>query len=109
MADAGGGTGPDAVFAALADPTRRTVLRAVAARGDATATELVAETGVSRQAVSKHLELLGQAGLVAGERRGRERRWRVTPAPLLDATAWMADVGAAWDRRLARLAARSQL
>ncbi len=107
MPASGGGTGPEAVFAALADPTPRTVLRAVATRGDATATELVAETGVTRQAVAKHLELLAEAGLVAGERRGRERRWHVTPAPLLDATAWMADVGAAWDRRLARLARRT--
>jgi DNA-binding transcriptional ArsR family regulator len=100
------GADPGLVFAALADPTRRAVLRAVADRGDATATELVDDVAVSRQAVAKHLELLADAGLVTGERVGRERRWRITPAPLLDAANWMGDVGAAWDRRLARLQSR---
>jgi len=93
----------DAVFAALADATRRDVLRAVGRRGDATATELVADVPVSRQAVTKHLQALEAAGLVAAERRGRERRYRVTPAPMDDAVRWMVEVGAAWDDRLERL------
>ena len=98
---------PGPVFAALADPTRRAVLTAVAARGSATATELVEDVPVTRQAVAKHLQLLADAGLVARERTGREQRYRVTPAPFTDAVAWMADVGAAWDARLARLQARA--
>jgi DNA-binding transcriptional ArsR family regulator len=97
-------SGADLVFAALADATRRTVLHEVAARGEATATELAADMPVSRQAVVKHLGVLAAAGLVAARKQGREQRYRPTPAPLADALAWMATVGAQWDERLARLA-----
>ena len=93
----------DAVFAALADPTRRTVLDTVAARQGITATQLAADLPVSRQAVAKHLGVLADARLVASERTGRETHWRATPAPLTDAITWMASVGAAWDDRLAAL------
>jgi DNA-binding transcriptional ArsR family regulator len=98
---------PGPVFTALADPTRRAVLRAVAGRGTATATELTDDIDVTRQAVAKHLRVLTEAGLVAAERAGKEQRYRVTPAPFTDALAWMAEVGAAWDDRLGRLAARA--
>ena len=98
-----GDTGPDPVFAALADPTRREVLRAVASGHDLTATQVAAELPVSRQAVVKHLQVLAGAGLVSAERHGREQRFRVTPAPLDDALRWMLGVGAAWDDRLDRL------
>jgi DNA-binding transcriptional ArsR family regulator len=93
----------DAVFDALADPTRRQVLQALASGGAATATELAARFPVSRQAVVKHLAALGAADLVVGEREGREVRYRLTPAPMADAVEWMASVGAAWDARLERL------
>jgi DNA-binding transcriptional ArsR family regulator len=98
---------PGPVFTALADPTRRAVLRAVAGRGTATATELTDDVDVTRQAVTKHLRVLTEAGLVAAERAGKEQRYRVTPAPFTDALAWMAEVGAAWDARLDRLTARA--
>jgi len=75
----------------------------VAQRGTATATELTDEVAVSRQAVAKHLQALAEAGLVAAERKGREQRYRLTPEPMADAVAWMADVGARWDGRLDRL------
>ena len=91
------------VFDALADPNRRYVVRALAQRSTATATELAAELPVTRQAVSKHLAALGEAGLVERAREGRETRYRLNPAPLGDAMSWMADVGAEWDARLARL------
>jgi DNA-binding transcriptional ArsR family regulator len=91
------------VFAALADPNRRALLGFLAARETATATELAAELPVTRQAVAKHLAALDAAGLVEGERRGRETRYRLTPEPLAGAMRWMADVGAAWDDRLDRL------
>jgi DNA-binding transcriptional ArsR family regulator len=97
-------TGP--VFEALGDPTRRQVVRRLAEGGPASATQLAAELPVSRQAVAKHLAALEDAGLVEGEREGRERRFRLTPAPLSEAAAWMADVGAEWDRRLHRLRRR---
>jgi DNA-binding transcriptional ArsR family regulator len=93
---------PD-VFAALADPTRRTVLEQVASRGSATATELAAPLGISRQAVAKHLGVLADAGLVDGRRAGRETRYRPTPAPMGEAISWMTEVGGRWDERLAAL------
>jgi DNA-binding transcriptional ArsR family regulator len=93
---------PD-VFAALGDPTRREILQVVSARGDATATELAAQLPVTRQAVAKHLNVLAGAGLVRPRRAGRETRYAPTPEPLGDAIAWMADLGAQWDARLARL------
>ena len=96
----------DAVFAALADPTRRRLLGRLAEQQSATATELAASEPVSRQAIVKHLRSLDEAGLVAPSRAGREVRYAITPEPLEDAVGWMATVGAQWDRRLARLRGR---
>jgi DNA-binding transcriptional ArsR family regulator len=91
------------IFDALADPNRRFVLKTLAERETATATELAAELPVTRQAVAKHLAALSDAGLVAGHRQGRETRYELTPAPLVDAINWMAEVGTAWDERLGAL------
>ena len=87
---------------ALSDPTRREVLRRLA-DGPANPTELAGGLPVSRQAVSKHLEVLREAGLVSGSRDGREHRYRLTPGPMADAASWMAEVGSRWDERLDRL------
>ena len=76
------------VFAALADPSRRHVLGFLADHGTATATELTGELPMTRQAMSKHLATLSEAGLVEAERRGRETRYRLTEA------------GSEWDERL---------
>lgn len=92
-----------AVFGALSDPTRRSLLAAIAREPAATATELAEHLPISRQAVLKHLNALAQAGLLDRERSGREVRYRVTPEPLSDAVGWIADVGAQWDERLAAL------
>lgn len=97
-----------AVFEALADSTRRAVLRDVAERGPVTATELAAELPVSRQAIAKHLTVLRDVGLVEAQRAGREQRFSASPAPLLDASRWLDATGAAWDDRLQRLAARAR-
>ena len=97
-------TGIDATFAALGDPTRRRVLGLLAERDGATASELSRELPVTRQAIAKHLAALDAAGLVHAAREGRDVRYRVTPAPLEDAVAWMTRVGGEWDARLARLA-----
>jgi DNA-binding transcriptional ArsR family regulator len=94
----------DGVFEALGDPGRRALVEAVAARGDATATELAAHLPITRQAVSKQLAALADAGLLRSTRSGRETRYAVTPEPLDDAVAWMVEVGAVWDERLAKLA-----
>ena len=93
----------DAVFQALADPTRRRLLVTLSASGPATLSELSTGMPVSRQAISKHLALLQDAGLVAGRGGVRGRRYEITPAPLADAMGWIVDVGAGWDDRLARL------
>ncbi|HEX2368417.1 MAG TPA: metalloregulator ArsR/SmtB family transcription factor [Acidimicrobiia bacterium] len=93
----------EAVFTALADSTRRLVLQRVAERGDVTATELAADLPVSRQAVSKHLDALGAAGLILGSKVGREVQYRVTPEPLTGAVRWMLEVGSEWDERVTRL------
>ncbi len=93
----------DSVFSALSDPSRRRLLESLAGRESASLTELAADLPVTRQAVSKHLAALGEAGLVEGRRAGRETRYRLTPQPLGDALAWMERIGDRWDERLARL------
>ena len=93
----------DAVFLALGDPTRRRLLALLGARGEASATDLSRELPVSRQAVHKHLATLAAAGLVDARRSGREVLYHPTPAPMSEAMAWMAEVGAQWDERLAAL------
>jgi DNA-binding transcriptional ArsR family regulator len=93
----------DRVFDALGDPGRRTLVSSVAERGTATATELAAELPVTRQAVAKQLAALADAGLLGSTRVGRETRYRVTPQPLAEAAAWLVEVGAQWDERLAAL------
>jgi DNA-binding transcriptional ArsR family regulator len=96
-----------AVFAALADPTRREVVRSLAQRPGLTASHLAGELPMTRQAVAKHLSALSGAGLVQARREGRETRYTLTPAPLAGAIEWMTDVGAEWDERLERLARRA--
>jgi DNA-binding transcriptional ArsR family regulator len=95
-----------AVFHALSDPTRRHVVRALAAGGTVTASGLAAQMPVSRQAITKHLTALRDAGLAEARPEGREVHYRLTPAPMADAMDWMASAGAAWDTRLARLQKR---
>ena len=94
---------PDPVFQALADPTRRTLIRALSDTGPSTLAELSAHVPVSRQAVAKHLSLLQDAGLVVGRGEVRGRRYELTLAPFADALGWMVEVGAGWDDRLTRL------
>jgi DNA-binding transcriptional ArsR family regulator len=96
-----------AVFAALADPTRRLMLRSLAAEPALTASHFAGELPMTRQAAAKHLATLAGAGLVESHREGRETRYTLTPAPLAQAMEWMADVGGFWDERLQRLAARA--
>ncbi|MGH8903048.1 MAG: ArsR/SmtB family transcription factor [Egibacteraceae bacterium] len=88
------------VFAALADGTRRQVVSHLSAQGPTTPTQLAGLLPITRQAVAKHLAALSEAGLVSVTRSGREARYRLTPAPLAAALAWMIEVGAEWDRRL---------
>jgi DNA-binding transcriptional ArsR family regulator len=61
---------------------------------NATATGLAHEIPVTRQAIAKHLASLEEAGLVSGEKVGRERRYRLTPSPLADAVSWITSIRA---------------
>ncbi|MEV6393179.1 metalloregulator ArsR/SmtB family transcription factor [Streptomyces sp. NPDC051907] len=104
--DRGAGTDQDAVtevLSALADPTRRRLLDALAAHGEATATVLATELPVSRQAIVKHLAVLTRAGLVVGHREGREARYRVLPGRLNTTARWMDRVASEWDARLSAI------
>jgi len=93
----------DGVFGALADPTRRSLYERLVTDGPDTATNLVEDLPVSRQAVVKHLQVLAEAGLVSSERHGREVRYAASPERLTPAVGWMMATGARWDRRLDRL------
>ncbi len=94
----------EAVFAALAKPTRRSILSALAARGPATGTDLAGLLPISRQAITKHLELLAPAGLVLAEPGERRRiRFRVNAAPMAIAQSYLAALAQDWDSKLARL------
>ncbi len=96
------------LFAALADPTRRQVIRSLSGAEPVTASGLAAELPITRQAIAKQLGALERAGLVEPRREGRETRYRLTPEPLDGAIAWMEEVGARWDRSLARLSERAR-
>ena len=96
------------LFAALADPTRRQVIRSLSGAEPVTASGLAAELPITRKAIAKHLGALERAGLVEPHREGRETRYRLTPEPLDGAIAWMEEVGARWDRSLARLSERAR-
>jgi DNA-binding transcriptional ArsR family regulator len=89
------------VFTALADPSRRGILAALAANGPATATDLAARLPITRQAIGKHLALLAEAGLVAAEPGERRRvRYRLRSAPMQVAQQFLAALARDWDRQL---------
>jgi DNA-binding transcriptional ArsR family regulator len=93
----------DELWAAIAEPMRRRLLDVMLERGEATATTLADELPVTRQAVAKHLAVLERAGLVSGDRRGRELVYVVKPERLDAATEAMGRVAARWDQRLDRI------
>ncbi|GAB7045180.1 ArsR/SmtB family transcription factor [Catenuloplanes indicus] len=94
----------DELWSAIGDPIRRRMLDLLlAGDGAATATGLAERLPVTRQAVAKHLVVLDRVGLVHGATAGRERQFRVDEVRLARAVAQLSEVGAAWDRRLARI------
>jgi DNA-binding transcriptional ArsR family regulator len=94
-----------AVFAALGDPTRLRIVAALCAGGAMSIARLTAGTEITRQAVTKHLDVLAEAGLVRDLRIGRERRWEFEPSRLDEARQSLDAIARQWDRALLRLKA----
>jgi DNA-binding transcriptional ArsR family regulator len=95
------------VFLALADPTRRAILAALASGGPATATDLADRLPITRQAIAKHLALLADVGLVSAEPGERRRiRYRLHSAPMQVAQQFLAALARDWDGPLAALKQR---
>jgi DNA-binding transcriptional ArsR family regulator len=92
----------DATFAALADPTRRAILERLMS-GEATVTELVEPFSLSQPAISKHLRVLEQAGLVSRGRDAQKRPVRLEAQPLAEATAWLEHYRQIWEANYQRL------
>jgi DNA-binding transcriptional ArsR family regulator len=98
----------DAVFSALADPTRRAIIDRLAA-GETSVSELAEPFDISLVAVTKHLRVLEDAGLLHHSKRGRVRFCRLSPEPLRSADDWLARYRAFWSTRLDALAAHLAL
>ena len=92
----------DAVFSALADPTRRAILARLTL-GDAPVAALAAPFRVSQPAVSRHLKVLEEAGLISRSRRATSRISHLEAEPLREATAWLAEYQRFWDERYDQL------
>ena len=92
----------DRTFAALADPTRRAILSRLA-RGEASVTDLASPFKMSLPAVSKHLKVLQQAGLIARIRKAQWRPCRLQAEPLREAADWVEHYRKFWEESLDRL------
>ncbi|MBZ2188849.1 MULTISPECIES: ArsR/SmtB family transcription factor [Alcanivoracaceae] len=86
----------ETLFKALADPTRRAIFERLCRHGDLTVGALTAEAGVSQPAVSKHLGILKQAGLVSDRHEGRQTHYRAQPAALNPLKEWTQQMTAFW-------------
>ena len=91
------------LFAALGDETRLRLLSQLSTAGPQSISRLCTRSPVTRQAVTKHLEVLSEAGLVRSVRQGRERIWELTPKRLEDAHAYLERISRQWDDALERL------
>ena len=93
------------IFAALADETRLRIIAALCAGSALSIAQLTTGTAITRQAVTKHLHVLAEAGLVHDVKRGRERRWQFDPSKIEEARRSLEAISGQWDRALARLKA----
>jgi DNA-binding transcriptional ArsR family regulator len=91
------------LFAALGDPTRMALLHRLSRDGPASISVLAEDFHTTRQGVTKHLHVLAGAGIIAGERRGREHVWAINAARLSDAQRHLDVIARGWDDALARL------
>lgn len=93
----------ETIFNAVADPTRRQILERLRAHGPLSIKQLADPLPISRQAVTKHLNILLASQLVEMRRVGRERLHFLQPRPLQELEEWLRPYSEAWDRRLTRL------
>jgi DNA-binding transcriptional ArsR family regulator len=93
----------DYVMRSLSDPTRRAVFERVVSSNEITVVELTRGSGVTQGAISQHLKLLKQAGLVAERAQGRNVYYRAEPEGLAPLVDWMAHYGVFWRERFANL------
>ena len=93
------------IFAALGDATRLRIVAKLSATGPLSIARLTEGEAMTRQAITKHLAVLAEAGLVRDLWRGRERLWEFQPSPLDTARRYLDLVSQRWDAALARLAA----
>lgn len=91
------------VFDAIADPTRRRLIRLIAEAGEIPLHQLTAQFAMGRTAVSKHLTILKEAGLVLDRKVGRETRYRLNASPLQEIQDWVAFYSKFWRSNLQRL------
>lgn len=94
----------DRAFAALADPTRRAILQRLT-QGEATVSQLAAPFAMSQPAISKHLKVLEEAGLVEAGREGRQRPRRLDPQGMEAARGFIEELASYWPDRFDRLEA----
>lgn len=93
------------IFAALGDPTRLKLIALLCAGGAFSISQLTASTDISRQGVTKHLQVLAEAGVVRDVKSGRERLWQLEPARIDDARRSLEIIGQQWEAALGRLKA----
>lgn len=93
------------VFAALGDSVRLAIVTQLCAGGPLPTIRLKQRTDLSRQAITKHLRILEEAGLVSSDRVGRDRAWRIEPHQLARTRDYLERISAQWDARLERLRA----
>lgn len=91
------------IFAALGDETRLQLVSRLSNRGPMSITRLTAGATVTRQAITKHLQVMEQVGLVRSRRRGRERVWQLEQRRLEDARHYLELISKQWDDALGRL------
>ena len=92
----------DATFQALADPTRRAILARLA-QGEASVMELAEPFAMSQPAISKHLKVLENAGLISRGRDAQRRPCKLEAAPLAEATGWLIEYRKFWERQFGQL------
>jgi DNA-binding transcriptional ArsR family regulator len=91
------------VFAALGDPTRLKLVAALCAGGAFSIAQLTASHDISRQGVTKHLQVLADAGVVRDVKLGRERLWQLDPAQIEEAKRTLEIIGQQWEVALGKL------